>query len=199
MSSFEVIIRNSVELDRVLSQNLSAKGPDLHAKLDSVRWRLPGALIAQLEFLIAVRDEAVNAAVVPADATDFEYAFASVIQAFERMVGSGGGGETLKTPESVKAPVIAPTVQRAGSAEEPVGGPMTMTAFSAWHIAQQDVAIQQMLDALLTDAKHELTASALDEAPPPLVEIFESHDEPEGQALPKQVTIGALLVRPSLE
>ncbi len=198
MSSFEVIIRNSVELERVLSTNLSAKGPDLHAKLDSVRWRLSTALIAQLEYLINVRNEAVNAAVVPDDTTEFKYTFASVIQAFERMVAPNVPCAATKPPESAKFPVITPIAERV----EPVAAPMSrstgMTALSGWQIAQQDTAIEEMLGALLTCSEHELGTSAPNKAPA-MVEICETHDEAEARTPAREITIGALLLRPSLE
>jgi hypothetical protein len=198
MSSFEVIIRNSVELERVLSTNLSAKGPDLHAKLDSVRWRLSTALIAQVEYLIHVRNEAVNAAVVPDDTTEFKSKFASVIQAFERIVGSNAPCATTKLPESAKFPVITPIAERVEPVAPPMSRSMDMTALSGWQIAQQDTAIEEMLGALLTCGEHELGTSAPDKAPA-LIEICQTHDEAEARTPAREITIGALLLRPSLE
>ena len=191
MSSFEVIIRHSVALERILSNNLGAKGPDLQAKLDSVRRRLPAALIAQVEYLISVRDETVNAAVVPDDVAEFEYVFAGVTQAFARIVGPIERSASTKTTAPAKAHVIAPLV-------ELVAAPMATPEHSAWQVAKQDTAIEQMIGSLLARGEHEPDASALDEAPSP-VEISEPHDEVEAQVLPKEVTMGALLVRPSVE
>ena len=198
MSSFEVIIRNSVELERVLSTNLNAKGPDLHAKLDSVRWRLSTALIAQVEYLINVRNEAVNAAVVPDDTTEFKSTFASVIQAFERMVAPNVPCTATKPPESAKFPVITPIAAHVEPVSAPMSRSMGMTALSGWQIAQQDTAIEEMLGALLTCGEHELGTSAPENAPA-LVEICDTHDEAEARTPTREITIGALLLRPSLE
>lgn len=184
MSPFEVIIRHSVDLERILSQTLSAKGSDLHAKLDSVSHILPTDLAARIEYLIAVRDEAVNEAIVPDDATDYVRIFAGVIQALERIVGP------IEQGTARASSIASPNREHVE--------PTTLPASPAWQLAQQDVAEELMLSALLTYGGHESQASAPEETPLS-VEVSEPEDKAETPTQIKEISLSALLLRPSAD
>ncbi|AOV16073.1 hypothetical protein BJI67_02415 [Acidihalobacter aeolianus] len=183
MSPFEVIIRHSVDLERILSQTLGAKGSDLHAKLNSLRPCLPAELSAQIEYLIVVRDQAVNTAVVPDDAAGYERIFTGVIHSLERIVGPTGHGTAIKTPSTPASPHIEPT---------------SAPASPAWQLAQQDVAEELMLSALLSYGGHESQTNVSEEALPS-VEIRETNDATETPTPLKEISLGSLLLRPSAD
>lgn len=183
MSPFEIIIRHSVDLERILSRVAGADGSDLHAKLNSLRAYLPADLSAQIEYLIVVRDRAVNTAVVPDDATGYERIFAGVMQSLERIAAPTGHGKAINTPSASASPRIEPT---------------SAPASTAWQLAQQDVAEELMLSALLTYGGHESQASAPEETPLS-VEVLEPDDKAETPTQIKEVSLSALLLRPSVE
>lgn len=183
MSPFEIIIRHSVDLERILSQVAGANGSDLHAKLNSLRPYLPAELSAQIEYLIVVRDQAVNTAVVPDDAAGYERIFTGVIHSLERIVGPAGHGTAIKTPSTPASPHIEPT---------------SAPASPAWQLAQQDVAEELMLSALLSYGGHESQTNVPEETLPS-VEIRETNDATETPTPLKEISLGSLLLRPSLE
>jgi hypothetical protein len=60
MSDYELVIKKSKHLERMLEEGFGAQGRGLHEKVSSVEGRLPGPLVKQLRFIATVRNKLVH-------------------------------------------------------------------------------------------------------------------------------------------
>ena len=60
MSDYELVIKKSKHLERLLEEGFGAQGRGLHEKVSSVEGRLPAPLVKRLRFIATVRNKLVH-------------------------------------------------------------------------------------------------------------------------------------------